>query len=270
VFSVSSSSLAQDSIDFLAIAGNLLQNGGLSLLNVKQTSQLYRQLTQKYESIIHDSSYTLLQNNTFSQILFVIHDSLIARNYRLNNNPYLEFQYVIDKAAHLSHLNLRSQALLVLDNHRPNLPQELISLFNQWYCYIQAEEFIFSTNSVHSPELFDSLIAECKSDTNVVQTNILLSNNSQKNKQPDRSVKIYPNPSNSTFKFDITIETSALVDMNLYNASGQQVGKLLPNQRIQEGSFSMTFDGSNLPSGMYILRLTIDGEPKNYKLIIAK
>jgi photosystem II stability/assembly factor-like uncharacterized protein len=84
----------------------------------------------------------------------------------------------------------------------------------------------------------------------------------------------YPNPFNSKtiINYSLGKQLSALsnVELAIYNILGQKV-KTLVNKKQQPGSYSVSFDGSGLASGVYICRLKAgSGFIKCRKLILLK
>ncbi|MEJ2617120.1 MAG: T9SS type A sorting domain-containing protein, partial [Ignavibacteriaceae bacterium] len=65
----------------------------------------------------------------------------------------------------------------------------------------------------------------------------------------------YPNPFNPETRIDFSIPQKQMVTLRIYNTIGEQVAELLNGEK-DAGSYTVTFNGSNLPSGIYIYRLT--------------
>lgn len=64
----------------------------------------------------------------------------------------------------------------------------------------------------------------------------------------------YPNPFNPTTKVKFGIPFESDVKVVIYNILGQQV-KTLVNEVMEAGFHTVTFDASNMPSGVYIYRI---------------
>jgi len=64
----------------------------------------------------------------------------------------------------------------------------------------------------------------------------------------------YPNPFNPVTKIDFDIPQKQMVVVQVYNSLGELVTELI-NEVKDAGSYSITFNGSNLPSSVYICRL---------------
>jgi hypothetical protein len=59
------------------------------------------------------------------------------------------------------------------------------------------------------------------------------------------------------------------VTLTIYNALGQQVSTLV-NQEMQAGVHTVTLDGSNLSSGIYVYRLQTESESIVRQMLLVK
>ena len=64
----------------------------------------------------------------------------------------------------------------------------------------------------------------------------------------------YPNPFNPKTRIEFTIPQKKMVSLRVYNILGELVTELVHKEK-DAGSYSVTFDASNLSSGIYIYRL---------------
>ncbi len=80
----------------------------------------------------------------------------------------------------------------------------------------------------------------------------------------------YPNPFNptTTIQFDLTRRTD--VTLKIYNILGQEVFTLLNAVLLAPGVHRVTFDGSNIPSGIYIYRLETPDFSSSRKMVLLK
>lgn len=80
----------------------------------------------------------------------------------------------------------------------------------------------------------------------------------------------YPNPFNptTTIHFDVPPPGSK-VSLNVYNMLGQKV-KTLAGGYMHAGSYSVSFDGENMPSGAYIYRLETENGSIYGKMVLIK
>jgi len=79
----------------------------------------------------------------------------------------------------------------------------------------------------------------------------------------------YPNPFNPETRIDFTLPEKQFVTIRVYNTLGEQVAELV-NEEREAGSYSVTFDASRLPSGVYIYRLQTLSFAANKKMTLLK
>lgn len=69
----------------------------------------------------------------------------------------------------------------------------------------------------------------------------------------------FPNPFNPTTQLNVTLPNTAELTVQVYNLAGQRVATLA-NSQMQAGEHSLTFDGSNLSSGLYFVHASVPGQ----------
>jgi hypothetical protein len=83
----------------------------------------------------------------------------------------------------------------------------------------------------------------------------------------------YPNPSNPTSKIDYDIPVNAFVSIEVYDVSGRKVSQLV-NEKQNAGYYSVSFNGSNLASGIYFYKIFVKSEKEQFngtkKLVLIK
>jgi flagellar hook assembly protein FlgD len=73
-------------------------------------------------------------------------------------------------------------------------------------------------------------------------------------------------------KFDIPSEgksQKAKVKLVIYDILGKEI-RTLVNEQLQPGTYEVTFDGSNLPSGVYFYQLRAGEFVETKKLVLLK
>lgn len=80
----------------------------------------------------------------------------------------------------------------------------------------------------------------------------------------------YPNPFNPTTTIEFVLNHSEIVNLQVYNILGQPVSKLLQNEMMSIGNHRVTFDASNLPSGIYYYQLTTANSTISKKMTLIK
>lgn len=79
----------------------------------------------------------------------------------------------------------------------------------------------------------------------------------------------YPNPFNPTTNIGFTLPSNGDVKLSVYNVVGQTV-KVLLNQQMSAGSHQVTFDASNLASGVYFYQIEFAGNVRSQKMLLMK
>ncbi|MCX6641307.1 MAG: T9SS type A sorting domain-containing protein [bacterium] len=83
------------------------------------------------------------------------------------------------------------------------------------------------------------------------------------------SLDNYPNPFNPTTTIRYELPIAGLVRLSVYDISGRQVVDLVDGMR-EAGSQEVTFDGSNLASGVYLYRLKVGDQVAQDKMMLLK
>ena len=79
----------------------------------------------------------------------------------------------------------------------------------------------------------------------------------------------YPNPFNPVTTIAFTIPKTSLVMLRIYSALGQEV-ETLAHGRMCPGEYSLKFDGSALPSGIYLYQLRTESSSSLKKMALIK
>lgn len=93
-------------------------------------------------------------------------------------------------------------------------------------------------------------------DENQLPQNYSLSNN-------------YPNPFNPSTKIEFRIVEPGLVAIKVYDVLGNEVANLV-NEEKPAGSYKISFNASNLPSGVYYYKLTSGSFVETKKMVLLK
>ena len=111
----------------------------------------------------------------------------------------------------------------------------------------------FVTNWNSGGESFDDLTG---SATQVQPENIAL-------------LSVYPNPFNARTVTSLKLQVSSYVNLTVYDIAGREVAKLVDGYR-SAGSHQVVFDGTDLSSGVYFVKLTAGGIAQTMKLLLVK
>ncbi len=79
----------------------------------------------------------------------------------------------------------------------------------------------------------------------------------------------YPNPFNpeTVIKFDLP--EAGNVSLQIFNLIGEQIATLV-NEQLEAGSYQYSFNAKNLPSGIYLYKLTTDVRQFTQKMLLLK
>lgn len=80
------------------------------------------------------------------------------------------------------------------------------------------------------------------------------------------AIEVYPNPANTTANVMINLSQSLEVTVSLYNTTGQLVSSQVKN--LSAGASTISFDVTNLPSGIYFINVMEGNTTISKKLII--
>jgi uncharacterized lipoprotein YddW (UPF0748 family) len=96
--------------------------------------------------------------------------------------------------------------------------------------------------------------------TNTVENHVLTS----------RLLPNYPNPFSETTTIRYELKKGGMVNLKVFNLAGSQVANLIQQQQI-EGIYETEWRAENLPNGVYICTLTLDGGAAvSQRLILSK
>jgi photosystem II stability/assembly factor-like uncharacterized protein len=79
----------------------------------------------------------------------------------------------------------------------------------------------------------------------------------------------YPNPFNPVTHLEFGISKLEFVSLKIYDILGNEVATLV-NEKKSPGRYEVTFDGSDLPSGVYYYRIEAGSELMTKKMLLVK
>lgn len=79
----------------------------------------------------------------------------------------------------------------------------------------------------------------------------------------------YPNPFNPVTRIKFDISSAGFVKLVVYDITGKEISELV-NNSLKAGTFSVDFDGSNFPSGVYFCKLTAGSFTGLNKMVLIK
>lgn len=103
-----------------------------------------------------------------------------------------------------------------------------------------------------------------------VPIDIILSNSDFIENKPNSLMQIYPNPANSKVSISFNLEKPAHVKMKILNLVGKEVGVLIDNKWMDEGSHQISFDLKDLSPSVYFVILQAGEKVYTQKVQIIK
>jgi len=124
---------------------------------------------------------------------------------------------------------------------------------------IESEPTDFAADSPLSSAFFPNwgtCIATTNEEDQIIPTSFVLQQN-------------YPNPFNPSTNIQFEVPETALVTLTVFNSLGQQVEVLVSGIR-RAGVHQVSFDASDLASGIYFYRLTTPKKVFTEKMLLVK
>ncbi len=129
--------------------------------------------------------------------------------------------------------------ILMIENYRSQMLWNLFMSNSEIQPMLDAIGFKYSPNSIENEILLEEILS------------------------------VYPNPSSSVSKISFYLKTAAVVDLNLYDASGKLTYIVLNNVNYFSGKHEILIENTNFGSGIYFLKLNINKMyTRTIKLII--
>ena len=79
----------------------------------------------------------------------------------------------------------------------------------------------------------------------------------------------YPNPFNPTTQLTLDLNIDANVSVKVYNTMGQLVDVIAEGQ-MTSGSYTLTWNGTNVASGVYLVQTEVGSEVHSQKIMLIK
>jgi hypothetical protein len=80
----------------------------------------------------------------------------------------------------------------------------------------------------------------------------------------------YPNPFNPATKIRFALPEQSVVELKVFNVLGQLVATLVNNETLKSGSHTVSFDATNLASGLYFYRINAGQFTSTKKMMLIK
>lgn len=203
--------------------------------------------------------------------------------------------YDIKIVGDTAYLADQSKGLYILDISNPAQPQQLGLISNGvsgllWNIDVK-DHYLYLPHSSTGLQIYDvrdpanpiqSGYFECGSTNDVsvqndkiylsgynngvyILRNDLLTGIENKNSVSKSQLKNYPNPFHTSTTISFSMVKEGFVTIEVFNINGQKVTTLL-NEHKRAGTYKLQFDARDLPKGIYLYSLNIDGNKTTRKL----
>ena len=184
-----------------------------------------------------------------------------------NSNPFIYAEY----SDHERFWHYGYKAILLIENAPPwnnNLP---------WYT---ANPFYHKAQDTHDKVNFNQVAKITKATLAAIACRSKGVTSIARNQQPENLPSDfilqpnYPNPFNASTTFTYRLEIPAAIELAIYNLQGQKVSELI-NKWQTPGDYTYQWHaindkGQELPSGLYMVRLTSERQSISQKIILIK
>ncbi len=136
---------------------------------------------------------------------------------------------------------------------------------NPMYTYAVIDSYsvkLVVSNGVSSDTLIRNNYINIMSPTGV-------ENNSSQIPQNFSLEQNYPNPFNPTTKIKYSVPTETNVVLKVFDLLGREIATLV-NEKKTPGFYELNFGGENLPSGIYVYRITAGSFTSSKKMLLIK
>jgi hypothetical protein len=90
-------------------------------------------------------------------------------------------------------------------------------------------------------------------------------------KKLPQHLKVLPNPNDGHFTLEISGLQGSKIEVNLMDLKGNLVEQLQGEMECESEPWQMDYSNRNLPSGVYLVQLIVNGEQKqSEKIIISR
>ena len=210
---------------------------------------------------------TVTETSNLTNMNFVVrrHNSrgnaIIAGNFRNASNANLNgvMVFAVDENLNLiSYSTSDAQGNFVIEGlakQNYTLVSDLINHNLSIQNNVQSDE-INSENLVNTVLISEDGVTSVKGNNLEVPSTFTLSQN-------------YPNPFNPSTRISFSIANAGVVSLTVYNVLGNEVAELV-NGFTPSGDYSIEFDGTNLSSGIYFYKLSINNVTQTRKMMLLK
>jgi Secretion system C-terminal sorting domain len=188
------------------------------------------------------------------------------------DHPYLQWGFIGDES-NIDHYNIfkksNSQGYLLFDQTQNKYYEDITETI--YYGGQQGHHWIYYYVTAVTTSDYESNASDRKSvDVNGYANEQKISTGKEPKKQLEYSLSSnYPNPFNPSTSINYTIKSAGVVTLKVYDMLGKEVATLV-NERKEPGSYLVNFNAENLPSGIYVYKITANDFTSTKKLMLLK
>lgn len=86
----------------------------------------------------------------------------------------------------------------------------------------------------------------------------------------ENSLSIYPNPVQTMGNVGFDLDENATVSISLFNVIGEEMVSILSNEEFVSGTHNVQFNSNELTSGIYMLRITVNGQNFTKRIVVTR
>ena len=128
-------------------------------------------------------------------------------------------------------------------------------------------EYSFIDNKDETADIVYYRVKQVNSDGSVVYSSQVKVG--QGTQEPFIIQPNYPNPFNPKTSIVVNFLTGTQADITVYNLEGKEITKLYKGF-LPQGTHTFSFDGTDLPSGVYLYKITTPGYSEIRKMVLTK
>ena len=84
------------------------------------------------------------------------------------------------------------------------------------------------------------------------------------------SSTVYPNPIENQLNIDYSLKKTSTVSIVIRDLTGNEIARLVNNERTEAGDYTIDMNTMNIPSGVYIYTIETESESHTKKFVIKK
>lgn len=243
---------------------------GWGIVNAKLSVDSARKMDNTPPTILHTQPFTNTTNTGTITLKARVFDNGIIRNTRSNEAPRIYYRK--NSGSGWSAYTSANYVAMNLDTFYFQIPGSPLN--TQVEYYFAAQDIALPTPKVATLPASGSGINPPGSTPpptrfafTVGTESITAHNNSVPNEF--KLYQNYPNPFNPATKITFDVKENSFVTLKIYNIQGRLIRTLFSNN-MQPGSYSINFDGAELPSGVYLVKMIAGTFVDSKKMLLVK